>query len=578
MRLASLLTIFGTPHFQAICFVLVSAAAIEALIAIWAATSRALWLWRALAVWGGIALLLPIRAYQPALVLVISSPLTIVLIWALRPRADDALARTRPAFRFSVRDLLLTTAIVGVLLATGLQLLPRVGKINVVEFPVMAAVQAFVPVFAWAFVTSRRRLWGGALVAAVITSACALYSLRRWLAADWALIDALFERIDNWGLIRVSVFAAGEYVLILLAVLSLASHAPHPLSGGKSLVRAAAAVLGAAWLVGLGLIYCQMLWLLPLPDEFSTGPTNYDRLLEICQRAVVIEKAGFPPASEPERQLLIAEAAALAESANFIPYNPRTDATLEKWNEGFLRKNQNVRSLARAIDYECGAAISRGQTERASELALTNVRLGTMLQRGGTVVEFLIGVAVQGIANKRLVELRSDPPPAQARQIIAAWDRALVEQEDVDSIIDRDRAMAERAYGWAARLSNVLDDVGIPSEVYFAIREADSRLKTAVRLLQTELAIGMYQHDLGVLPDRLEQLVPTYLVTLQPDEYSGLPLVYRRQDDGFVLYSIGLDRTNDGGKFTNMRTYYSRDSWGNLVTGYDFDLEMLTRP
>jgi hypothetical protein len=576
MRLASLFSLLGTPHFHAICFILVSAAAIEALIAIWAATSRALWLWRAAAVWSGVALLLPIRAYQPALVVAVSSPLTILLIRALRRWSGDALARSQPVFRFSVRDLLVMTAMIGVFLATGLQVVPRVGKINVVEFPVMAAVQTVVPVCAWGYVASRRRrLWGGALVAAVIGSACGIYSLRRWLAADWALIDVLFERIDNWGLIRVSALAAGEFVLLLLAGLSFV---PKQNLGTKTIARSAAAVLGAAWLVCLGWIYWQMLWLMPLPGQFSSGPTSYYRLIELCQQSIALEKAGFPPESEGERQALIAETAALVEPVNFVPYDPSTDANLDVWNGRFIQHAQLVRSLARTIDYECGAAISRGQTEHACELALTNVRLGAMLQRGGTVVEFLVGVAVQGIANKRLVELRSDPPPALARPIIAAWDRALAEQEGLDAIIDRDRAMAERAYGWAARLSNVLHDAGITWSVYSNIREADCRLKTTVRLLQTELAIGMYRHDLGVLPDRLEQLVPTYLQTVPLDEYSGQPLIYRQQGDGFVLYSIGLDRSDDGGKFTNMRTYYSRDSWGNLVTGYDFDLEMLIRP
>src|SRR5262245_12707395 len=237
MRLASLFSLLGTPHFHAICFILVSAAAIEALIAIWAAISRAFWFWRAAAVWAGIAALLPSRAYQPALVIAVSSPLTIFLISMIQfQRRRSALQRSADgepggapaaseqcpnAFRFGLRDLLLATAFVGVLLTTALQLLPPAGQINAVEFAAVAAVQFILPVVAWAFVSSRRRVvWGVALIAAVAGSGAGLYSVRRWLPSNCALIDILFERIDTWGLLRVSVFVAGEFALILVLALT----------------------------------------------------------------------------------------------------------------------------------------------------------------------------------------------------------------------------------------------------------------------------------------------------------------------------------------------------------------------
>src|SRR5690349_7129222 len=121
----NLTNIFGTPHFHAVCLVLVSAAAIEALIAIWAATSRVHWFWRAVAVWAAITVLLPIRAYQPALLFAVTSPLTIVLILAIDARRAAWSARI---FRFGLRDLLLATAVVGLVLASLLHLVPRLGE------------------------------------------------------------------------------------------------------------------------------------------------------------------------------------------------------------------------------------------------------------------------------------------------------------------------------------------------------------------------------------------------------------------------------------------------------------------
>src|SRR4051812_3320852 len=102
--------ILGTPHFHAVCVIFAATAAIEALIAIWAATSRRHWFWRALAVWAAIMALVPVRAYGPAAVFAISSPLTAALV-SLQQRRSESWAR------FTIRDLSLFMVIVGLSLA-----------------------------------------------------------------------------------------------------------------------------------------------------------------------------------------------------------------------------------------------------------------------------------------------------------------------------------------------------------------------------------------------------------------------------------------------------------------------------
>jgi hypothetical protein len=575
MRITTLSELLGTPHFHAVCLVLVSVAAIEALVALWAATSRVHWFWRAIAVWAAITVLLPIRAYQPALLLAVTSPLTIVLI--------RAISRRRGVIRFGLLDLFFATALIGMALASLLHLAPRLGEVHFAEFTLTAIALTAIPTLVWsAQATTRPRTCYAALLSVIAGVSLAVHFIKPGVFYDWALAGVLIEG-GSWRFhdVQVVATATGELALILLvAIPGFPSHRKS-VAGEASPMRAARRpplLLASCWLVCLALIYGNMLRLRPLPPPFSNQTNHYRRLIDICQQMRTIEKAGFPQISEPQRQALIAEAIPLLESASFVPYDlPQDCGTFEGWNKAYNEPAQHVRTLARAIDAEAAAAISRGDKDRACDLTLSNIRLGLMLQRGGTVVEYLIGVAVQSIANQRLIAIRGDLSPKKSRRVIEAWNQALAEAESVEAIIGRDAAMSERAYGWAARLANIVDWAGLP-QVYFAIDEAELRRQATARLLQADLAIRFYKQHSGRLPAKLDELVPAYLPALPLDPYSGQPLVYRTSGDDFTLYSVGHDRTDNGGKCANMRTYYSRDVWDNLISGYDFDLDTQTRP
>ena len=62
------------------------------------------------------------------------------------------------------------------------------------------------------------------------------------------------------------------------------------------------------------------------------------------------------------------------------------------------------------------------------------------------------------------------------------------------------------------------------------------------------VAVERYRVAHGALPDHLNELVPAFLETAPTDPYDGQPLRYRRLSPGFVVYSIGKDLSDDGGR------------------------------
>jgi len=76
----------------------------------------------------------------------------------------------------------------------------------------------------------------------------------------------------------------------------------------------------------------------------------------------------------------------------------------------------------------------------------------------------------------------------------------------------------------------------------------DVRTVAQLRTAQAGLAVQGYRLAAGRLPDTLAELVPTYLDAVPKDPFDGKDLRYKKLEAGFVIYSIGEDGNDDGGK------------------------------
>lgn len=61
------------------------------------------------------------------------------------------------------------------------------------------------------------------------------------------------------------------------------------------------------------------------------------------------------------------------------------------------------------------------------------------------------------------------------------------------------------------------------------------------------IAVMRYKREHGQFPESLDDLLGNYITELPIDQLSGDPLKYLRTEDGFQIYSVGLDEDDDGG-------------------------------
>ncbi len=106
----------------------------------------------------------------------------------------------------------------------------------------------------------------------------------------------------------------------------------------------------------------------------------------------------------------------------------------------------------------------------------------------------------------------------------------------------------------------------------------DDLQKTQNVLLTIALALQAYKAEHGTYPETLKELCPAYLTVLPADPFSrdgATPPLYRRTGDNYVLYSIGPDGKDDGGKAiqrpnpdgTGPNYNVTSESRGDIVAG-----------
>jgi hypothetical protein len=66
-------------------------------------------------------------------------------------------------------------------------------------------------------------------------------------------------------------------------------------------------------------------------------------------------------------------------------------------------------------------------------------------------------------------------------------------------------------------------------------------------LTRLAAALAVFRAEHGNYPAKLDDLTPTILKSLPVDLYNAQPYIYRRNADGYILYSTGSNGEDDGG-------------------------------
>jgi hypothetical protein len=90
--------------------------------------------------------------------------------------------------------------------------------------------------------------------------------------------------------------------------------------------------------------------------------------------------------------------------------------------------------------------------------------------------------------------------------------------------------------------------LGLLAPAVQKIGDANDRAEQTARHGVLAFALAAYHADHQKYPAALADLSPKYLKAVPDDLFSGKAVIYKPVDGGFMLYSVGVNGTDDGGR------------------------------
>lgn len=559
----------------ALAALLVSALTTNGLLALWAATSQRHWFLRTAVYLACLAPLLAIPAHDLFIALVLQGAVIAGGVTLRRMRRRRLLDGTEPnesqrGWRFSLSSLLQLMTLLGLASAVAAESpeFSRFAWQSIVAIGVCSGLSS--AVVCWTLTVRGRNR-----VASLLAAAAFAVLLGAILGAvDWFVLS-----VHNGGWVEeyqgIGVYIAagdrdaasyiGEWIGILpisaLATLIVGwlwqflGSKSHSKTRSRIRVAFARACLTTLCVV-LAAPAVQMLIILLNPEAIPVvalpRPNGHDDLSaarSLLSDNLIVSSGNFDrdAATKAELVAAVAEVRAAIERVEVgLPLETMRLLDYSLNSELAFNEIQPTRDLSRALDAAGRLAEVEGDYEQSLRWHLNGVKHGFASRRGGLTVDDLVGVACTGIGLAGVFEIRQHLNSQQCAEVIDAINELIVRAEPFADVAYRDRVWTQRAMGWMAHLSQLLD----PEDHSGASYEWARQLELAkCRLLMAELALVAFENEHGRLPDSPQELLSDMLPAMPIDPLSptGAPLQFKRTKSGYILYSVGRDGVDDNG-------------------------------
>lgn len=524
-------------------------------------------------------------------VLVAAGMLVTSLVFGERFRLGHVVVETGEAKRwlFQLSDVMLAVVLLSGLFAIDSYSLSQAPIRLLSEFFSIAGTLTLINVSTCMIVSSVRLGWRLLWIVLLLMTIASTFVID-FGAGNWLMQLSVLgpTRGAPWGKIVTL------YALVLLCTtqtmwmsgwIGLGKSTTHYSNATVRLSRMISGVLAVVFAVCLLPIGFAMSRPIEQPDPIAGDPAVFNALADEASTVIELNPYG-KRLDELVTQGFTDKADQIAQSNTLIRQLVHRPFHSPEWSEVspgvdvVSKKLTAIRGWNKIALSEAQYAYSNGQFVKAADLSTDCLLFGSGLSRGGHVVHTLTGSGIEAGALESLVKLRKNLPSQRMANLLD--DLIVVDhgRESTESLELRAHHNMASEMGWRYRLANAApphlsaeqsEDVRtLVTPALQATEDTIRRRDATHRLLIAEIAIELFRQRNRRLPQDLAELVPQFLPSIPIDAFTGTPLIYRIQGEGYVVYSTGIDGDDDGGNFGDLSTLYDE--------AFDFDVDTMFRP
>ena len=325
---------------------------------------------------------------------------------------------------------------------------------------------------------------------------------------------------------KVSVIAA-KGVATTTSITTLVKGTLKVMAWTKAKITVAVAVAGVLLITGAITMILISKYLTPLqPLPALPVPNGYADLVR-AGNMVSNDSGNYPTANAAQlRQIAVANIPALVLAKSALSNECRVTVEFtEPWNEKHLPELASIKRLAQALAAEGKLAEKEGRNQDALASYLEVVRLGNQADRGGVIIDELVGMAVESIGLAELQKLSGRLNTKDARAAAVALAELDQQAQTWSEVLRQEDNWSRRTFtglknDWIRWLTRVQ-----LRQVFERAEQKLSIVRVKNRQLQLVLAARAYTLDQGHAPAAVGDLVPEYLKSTPQDPHTGKGMV-----------------------------------------------------
>jgi hypothetical protein len=274
------------------------------------------------------------------------------------------------------------------------------------------------------------------------------------------------------------------------------------------------------------------LLLKPSPSAFPPRPqpNGYDALVRAAGKIIPQPYSRNEATQAETEEWLAKNRDALAELRKALPLPAVVTVQMsEQWIKDHSPELRNLTAGGYALNTESVTLSKRGDTDGAVLASVDLLHLGEAAQRGGVLIDFLVGSACEVMAVRQMTNLLNGLSVEQCKLLVRSLEDRESQRDTFAKIQQREKEWSWKTYGLVSRVRMMIETRSLhPGEaikalITSAVDEYNLRVRET-RLTLLRIAARSYELDHGRKPGLAKDLVPTYVQSVPQDPVTGQQL------------------------------------------------------